>query len=496
MGSPPEGRRLPRVGAMFLCAVLLLGCEPSPDQIERWKSTEKGPGKLADLLQEGGAKLELRAQAAAALFAIGRSGEVEEQLRHMPEAARRNLVHLTVPRLASVVRGGDPAPADSGAAVVRPAGASAARPPTRQESEAKDGLFRLRLLGGPEDQQLADQALLEFVTADLSGRMSAGSIGSEQILLALGKKAGGRLAAFLSGCARDATPEAPGLLPAASILGRLGDPVARQKGAESLIRLIDEQLARQGLLLGARRAEGPTSKRPTHLDTALRALGLLGGPVASGYLQKLASSSTSVPLRQLALAALGEAADPSAVAVALRLAKDRLEQKGVREAAFAYLERAGQIVVPDLLKIIADPGEPGPTGEIVRFRALEAALSAGQCSAIAGVLDALPEGGPGGRGYSKEDLTSYVVHQITPMGALCLPAVRDALHARSWVARTVGLLALSELANGHAQDEALVRALGQDGARLRGAGFFPANTVGDLAVSQAAALHRKRPTGE
>ena len=81
--------RGPLASAARACALLgcltataaLPGCEkPTAENIQVWKTTEKGPGKLAAALRDRGIDAKLRAQAAMALVDIGKGDEVEAAL--------------------------------------------------------------------------------------------------------------------------------------------------------------------------------------------------------------------------------------------------------------------------------------------------------------------------------------------------------------------------------------------------------------------------------
>lgn len=438
-------------GALFALA-LVPGCDPTAADITRWKQTEKGPGKLRAALASPDLPAELRASAAVALIDIRRGEEAEAALTEAPESSRRAVVHLALPQLVAVVQQGAPE-----------------APPTRAQIEAKDGLFRLRALGDPDDRRLAEEALVAFCTADLPGRMSAGAFGTERVLLAVGGRAQGPLLAVLG----RATLGAPSLLPAASLLGRVGDKEARRAGAERIVAILRPALVTPEAAASAR-----------GLDDALRALGLLGGSVAGAFLGEIAEHGTPT-LRGKAFAALRETGDPSALDAALRVAWDKREPGGVREAAFAYLEKVGQIAVEGLCKIIADPRESGERGQTARFRAVEAALSAGGADAVSKVLAALPADRP----YGRDDLKSYVVRQLTALGPGARPAVRAALQAPSWVARAAAVLALGEA--GEAADAEALGALSSDAAPLRGDGWGE-KTIGELARKQAEQLRKKR----
>src|SRR5438477_6676763 len=67
------------------------------DNIALWKTTEKGPGKLAAALNERSLEPKLRAEAAVALVDLGKPEEVEVTLSGLPASERWELMKTVVP---------------------------------------------------------------------------------------------------------------------------------------------------------------------------------------------------------------------------------------------------------------------------------------------------------------------------------------------------------------------------------------------------------------
>src|SRR3569623_3447097 len=95
------GRAAARACALLGCLTAMApfaGCEkPTAENIQVWKTTEKGPGKLAQALRDRGVDAKLRAQAAMALVDIGKSDEVEAALAAMPPSERFDVVRALIP---------------------------------------------------------------------------------------------------------------------------------------------------------------------------------------------------------------------------------------------------------------------------------------------------------------------------------------------------------------------------------------------------------------
>lgn len=371
------------------------GCSPTPEKIAQWKETERGPRKLRDALGQSGLDPSLRGMALSALVELGMTQDALADLAAMPAADRRAIIHDAVPRLAEVARGAGVA----GAAT------------TRAQREAKDALFLLRKDADPADRDAADQALIEWTTADLAGRMSAGGHSSEVILKAIGAKAAPRLGELMQ-------PGSKQLVPAAALYGKIASAAARATAADQLIQRI--------------RRAGPRMD-----DESLQALGLVGGARATAFLLETAEHGPEA-VREKALLALAQgnldAGDSAAQAGALRIAGDKRAPGKVREAAFQLLEKM-PAAVPGLVGLMRDPNET------VRWRAVEAALAAGKDKAVVPVLEALDPH----EKYKKDDLDSFVVHDLVLVGAAARAPLEAELGSRNPVAKQVAGAALAQL---------------------------------------------------
>jgi len=395
----------------LLTLALCAACgDVTPEKIARWKETERGPAKLRDAVGNGSLAPSLRAQALAALVELGMTQEALGDLQKTADP--QSVVREAAPRLAELANAGSQA-ADT----------------TRVQREAKDALFLLRALAPDDAKQKIDEALIKWTTADLTGRMQQGGQASDKILIAIGPRALPRLTELLHG-------EGPNQLQAAAIIGRIGDEKAKAAAADALVD-------------AAKRSAARTRDVP---DALLKAVSLIGGAHAAAFLVDQGEHGSPV-VRERALLALGQGAslagDASALAMALRVAGDRSAPGKVREAAFQVLEKVGPEAVPGLVKIESDPDLT--VGE----RAIEAALAAGKDKAIGPVLDALPA-----KLSKKEDIDSYVVHDLSLIGPAAVPALKGALHAKSPTGRVAAIRGLAAL--GKPEDAAALQPLLSD----------------------------------
>jgi HEAT repeat protein len=425
--------------AVAFLACISGGCEVTPDKIAHWKETERGPRKLREALANDSLAPALRGQAFSALVELGMTQEALTDLEKSPDAARQAVVHEAVPHLTALL-----------------GKLGAPDPTTRQQREAKDALFALRKDANPADHTQIDEVLVAWTTADLVGRMSQGGNSSEKILMAVGPHAAPKLMSLL-------VANSPQTITAASLLGKLGDDATRARAADQLVAAL-------------RKSPSAAQSEPM-----LQALGLIGGPHASAYLVDAAEHGNE-RAREKALLALAQGrldhADQAALAGALRICADKKAPGEVREAGFQLAEKIGPTAVPGLIQLMND------SDETVRWRAVEAALSAGKDGAVAPVLEALAPGRP----YKKDDLDSYVVHDLGMLGPGAVAPLKDELKSKSWVARLVAVRGLAAV--GKAGDAAALEPLVADATPLKG--WAGGATLGTEAKGAVAALKAKR----
>lgn len=423
---------------VLLSVLALVACDPTPEKIERWKSTERGPGKLRDTVKRSGLSPALRGHALVALVEIGMTQEALRDLEPSPPAERSQVVREAAPRLITLMKGD-------------------AVSTTRAEREAKDALYLLRRDAAREDVPKIDEALIGWTTADLAGRMQQGGQSTEKILRDVGAAAVPRLLELLRG-------DGPNQLQAAALIGQIGDAAQKARAAELLVE-------------AARKTAQRTRDIP---DPLLRAVAGVGGPLASAFLVEQAENGNE-GLRHRALLALAQGAslegDKAALAAALRLAADKGAPAKVRDAAFEVAEKTGAGAVAELVKLMNAPEE------LIRWRAVEAALQAGKAAAVGPVLEALSPA----RAYKPEDLDSYVVHDLQLVGEPAVPALKQALSSKNPIARVVAVRALARI--GKPDDATALTALEADGTKLLG---FPAGaTVGSEAKAAGMALRSR-----
>jgi len=419
---------------VIACAAALAaaaGCsKPSAENIQLWKTTEKGPEKLKDALGDRSLAPQLRAEALNALVDIGRAEEADTILAQLPPDDRLAIIQAAIPLDEAAMH--DPSP--------------------EKALAFRDALFSLRQFAGAQEKESIDGVLLPAIERDLvSGRLRNGRHSIEKMLTAIGPGGAAMLATVLG----EPTPAYP---TAAELLGRVGDDAARAKGAAALVE---------------------RAKKEKVIQPAMwRAIGAVGGPVAIKFLEEK-SQDGNRETAVSAVRAMREHRDPSVLPLALKVAADPRADRLVRDEMFGVVENiGGPEAQKGILAIIASDKE-----EIVRYRGFEVLLAISKADGIIPGLEAFPAGAA----YKRIDIDDLLVKLIEKLGAPARPALVKALGSRSPLARMTAAMSLEQI--GRAADAPALEAVAKDGATLKG--FPPGETVGKAAARAAEAVKKK-----
>src|SRR5882724_8492423 len=436
---PASARTLgaPCVAALLVTLSASACNKPSSDNIQLWKTTEKGPARLRETLADHGTPPRLRAEAAVALVDIGRAEEVDTTFQALPPEDRSEVANQLEPLCEISMK--DPSP-DKALA-------------------SRDALYSLRQFVIPDEQKRIDAALVPVLEADLkAGHLRQGRHSVDKMLTAVGSDAGVMLARVL------AEPDAA-YLQAADLLGKIGDADAREKGGVALVQ--------------REKSEKPRGKKSKDPEGAIyKALGAVGGPTAGKLLEEKVLGSNKDDAA-LAVRSLQERRDPAVLPFAIKIASDPRGDKIVRDEMFGVIEAIGGLEAQrGLFGIISSDKE-----EIVRYRAFESALTAGKADAIQPALEAFPASAA----YKKVDVDDLLVKLIEKLGQPARPALVKTLGSSAPLARMTAVMSLEQV--GRAPDAPALEKLAGDSTTVKG---FPAGeTIGKEAARVAEIVKKK-----
>lgn len=410
---------------------LLASCQKvTSDNVQLWKTTEKGPGKLVDALGNRAVDPKLRAEAAVALVDIGKADDVDAKLANMEAGDRWEIIRPLIPLYAT--NASDPMPAKSLA--------------------FRDALFSLRPLSPTDEQKRIDEALLPGIEKEIrTGRVRNGRHSVDKILTAMGAPAATLLANLLG-------EPIVGYHAAAELLAKIGDDAARDKGAANLV-------------------ERAKRERPVP-DALWKSIGLLGGPTGRQFLEQKVVSGNKLEATA-AVRALQQRRDPAVLELALRTAADPKADRLIRDEMFGVIETIGGLEARDgLVKIIQTDKD-----ELVRYRSFESVLTVAKADGIVPALEAFPASAT----YKKVDVEDLLVKLIEKLGQPARPHLVKALESKYPLARMTAAMTLEQI--GKAEDAAALEALAKDTTAIKG---FPAGeTIGKVATRAAGAVKSK-----
>jgi HEAT repeat protein len=428
----------PRLTTLLLVLALvwlpLEGCgKPTSENIQLWKTTEKGPGKLIGALGDRSTDPAMRAEAAVALLEIGKADEVDAALAGMPANERWEVFKILLPLyMKSMTDSKDSAP--------------------EKAMVFRDALFSTRALAQPEDRTRIDEALMPGIEQELrAGKVRNGRHSVEKILTAIGSSSGGMLSRLLG-------EPITGYPAVADLLNRVGDEQARMKGAQNLVARAHRE-------------------RPVP-EVMWRAIGVLGGPVAVKFLEDKVSTG-SHDEAAAAVRALQQRRDPAVLPFAMKIAADTKADRTIRDEMFGVVETIGGLEARDgLVRIIQ-----GDKEELARYRAFESLLAVSKQDGVLAGLEAFPASST----YKKVDVEDLMVKLIEKLGPPARPVLVKALESKYPLARMTAVMSLESL--GKAADAPALDKLAKDSTLIKG---FPATETIGKEAERIAALVRSR----
>jgi hypothetical protein len=389
--------------------VFVMGCEkPTHENIEKWASTKKGPGKLKSAFLDGDLDPDLSAHAAAVMVKTGRDNEVKSELEQMSDARRQQVIAALAPRLWDVARiEGD---------MLRPA---------PQQTQAKDALVMIRKYADPATRTKIDGYLIDwYAVPSYEGRATVGSVLGAGVMRQIGPPAAKKMMAVVNGIIA-----APGQ---ETTKKRIGDElllgVAATGDPEAVKYVLD--IARMD------RADDTLSTR------------------AMGALYRAYVNPEG----------LLDTADPAALVPNLdtlvSIAKDDRMPAAAANSAVALIRSVGPPhCLPPLLAMIPHPhADPA-----FRYLGPDHALKCGGIKALKDVVRAMPD-----QAYEKESLAGSVVLAITRLEPRdqVLVELRDLLGDKSRIARWVAIETLAAMKS--VEDAAKIASVKGGGEKLVG----------------------------
>jgi hypothetical protein len=438
----PKLAPLLMLGAMLCAASVLTGCnKASHDNVEKWRNTEEGPGRLAGVVADSDVDMDVRAHAAEALISLGKVADVKPLVAAMSAEVRDAFFTKLTPKLWAVAK------------ILE-----ADQAPVSKQMRAKDALFELRPLAeGPRRDEI-DNYLLDWLTLGnfYDERAGAGDNTGEKIIRAIGIKAGPKMVQLGQDLLKNQDQGAKGLVP---ISKTTLEGIAFTGAPEAVLFLTELGAAPQ-------KQEGLQVQAMTALYTAYIITKDEPRPDILGLVPHLDR------FKKIAFA-------------------DDMPGENIN---IAY-ELIAAVPAPACLQPLVYLATHRTF--VLRLRAIDFGMRCGGPDAIVPLAEALPDGE-----YQQGIIEKYFVKKIDEAALpRAAEAARTLLGSRAWVARYIGIEILARA--GSKADAAKVRALRGDKAKIRGyygsadggdgkaKGAKPDPTIGERAAQVADLLEKK-----
>lgn len=492
-----RNQRSMRTLAVTLAVLLLTlfsACKVTDEDIENWKGTVKGPGKLVAVILTPKYSMELRSRAAIALVEMERNDvegivELQHALHRLDEQTRTELIDTMKDPLISLMRGG---------AAAQPGAPTAG--PTPLQIRAKDAGFLLITDSSAATRAALTNAVVGWYVEDFNGRALSGKFSAEQVVRQLGAPA----ATVLVSALNEHMPK-EAIIKLSELIGQLGEAATKATAATRLIAIeramegdeflnwvkgkIRQQMSAGGGAVDENRVNaGAVLNREQFInDGALPAMKFLADQavVANRLIEIAAAPTQSETRRTRALLALEGKATEAQLEPLLNMALESTTPVSVRDTAF---DRIGDVRSTSSLVRLWPLIVTG-SDQRVRWRVGELVLGIGGVNVVAEFISKLPSA-PNTE-YAPEELDGYAQRfgQMTPLPT---DAMRAQLQSPRWYMRVIALRFFAR--KGVAADEAAMRALTSDSAPVHGptGSAWPANgTVGRAATEAIEFMHER-----
>ncbi len=415
------------------------GCRVTNTDIDAWKGTRKGPGKMVAVILANKFDVSLRTYAALGLVEMERQdvdgvAEMQRAIQKLDGETRDTIVAGLGDGLVELMKKAPQTQAPDGA-------------PPAYQIRAKDAAFLLAAAAKPDVREKLTVAVVGWYTDDFNGRSLSGNFSAEQVVRGLGASAAKSLIEALS-----AKLPQQAIVKLAELIGQLGDPAAKERAGQKLVQIeqemegpafltwlksqIADQMKQTGNADPARVEKAAELNRSNFIENgALAAMKYLADqPAVAARLLEIASSKDPklTDRRTRALQALEGKVNADQLDKLLALALDAGNPVPVRDYAF---DRVGDIHSPRALPPLW-PLVQNAEDQRLRWRAAELVLVIGGPSVLADFFAKLPSSAA--VSYEPEELDGYAqrMAQMTPAPHEIALAQ---LHSPNWWNNIIGL---------------------------------------------------------
>lgn len=488
---------------LLLCIAsgLLFGaCKVTEKDVDAWKSTRKGPGKMVAVMLADKFDMPLRVYAALELVEMERQDvdgvtEMQHAIQKLEPDTRAQITEGLADGLIALMK--KPAEASKDDKDDKKADAAAEGAPPPHQVRAKDAAFVLVSSAPPAVRERLTQALVQWYTVDFNGRSLTGNFSAEQVVRGLGSAAARSLVDAL-----DAKLPQAALIKLSELTGQLGDADARKRAGQRLVAIEREMEGPAFLNWLKQQITGQMKAGSQPVDAARVAKAAeinRENFISNGALpaMKYLADQPDVQKRLLEIAALKDPKLTDRRTRALQALEGKLGPDHVDEVLALALNSENPVSVRDYaFDRVGDTRNPKALASLwpllqdddqrLRWRAGELILVIGGPSVLAEFFAKLPNGP--NVSYEPEELDGYAqrMSQMTPAPK---DAAKAQLESPNWWLNVIGLDYFQR--KGTDADVAAMEPLTHNATPVKGKRWEKGDTLGKVAERAIAGLRER-----
>lgn len=471
-----------------MAAILLTtaACGVSEKDIDHWKRTVRGPGKITSVLLGQKYDRPLRVRAARALIEMRHPNAnglelLSSALGAMPREDREGIIHDLLTTLKEQMRGVGQQQTAQG--------------PTEPMIRAKDAAYMILRHASDADRAELSREMISWIMTDLNTRALAGQFTAEQVVQLVGPTAGDIIVQGIN--ANEDTVLVMNNI--AQLINAVGGDNVKDAAARRMIAVADElegatatarlrqsaerrlrQAAAAGATIEAARIDRATETlRGQFISIVHQSLSNLNRPVGTDYFIRVAGNAQE-PLerRKTSLSTIQGHVSRDNAAALLAIATNAAAPNDIELRGLA-VDRLGETQNTTVLAqmwTLFDTTNGGETNSeyMLRWKLGEAILKLGGAQIIPTFVQHLatprvaPRGAPAFEGYTFSEINGYAV----AVGDFAPPpraVMREQLSNPNVHIRSMALLFLG--GKGEAADAARIEALQTDATAITGPGW-------------------------
>jgi len=486
-----------------MAAILLTaaGCGVSENDIDHWKRTVRGPGKITAVLLGQKYPRPLRVRAARALIEMRHPNAnglelLSQALGAMSAEDRQGIIHDLLAPLKQAMRGEGQQQTAQG--------------PTEPMIRAKDAAYMILPHATGANREELSREIISWIMTDLNTRALAGQFTAEQVVQAVGASAGeivvnginanedtvlvmNNIAQLVNAIGTDAVKDAAARK-MVTVCDELEAPAATARLRQAAERRLRQSATPTATIEPARIERAGETLRGQFISIVHQALSTLNRPVGTQYFIRVAGSAQEpIERRKTSLSTIQGQVSRENAAALLAIATNAAAPNDVELRGLA-VDRLGETqdtsVLPQMWTLFdTTNGGEANSEYMLRWKLGEAILKLGGATIVPTFVQhlaatrAVARGAPAFEGYTFSEINGYAVaigdFAPPPRAVMREQLTNSHVHVRAMALLFLGI-------KGEAADAARIEALQNDATAITGPGWSAQNLTNLGAVARRA----------